>query len=102
MGAIAELIFFPALLAGPLGRVFKPRKKQEQTTVGEPTAPTGPPQLQVVHDDDADDDQTDEAEVTNDDSASNQNGDSGAPAPHTSRARTPRSLRRDLPHRRRG
>jgi len=29
MGVIAELIFFPALLAGPLGLVFKPRKKKE-------------------------------------------------------------------------
>jgi hypothetical protein len=27
-GVVAELIFFPALLAGPLGRVFKPRKKK--------------------------------------------------------------------------
>ena len=30
MGVVAELIFFPALLAGPLGLVFKPRKKQDQ------------------------------------------------------------------------
>jgi uncharacterized protein len=29
MGVAAELIFFPALLAGPLGLVFKPRKKKE-------------------------------------------------------------------------
>jgi predicted RND superfamily exporter protein len=27
MGVLAELIFFPAILAGPLGSVFKPRKK---------------------------------------------------------------------------
>ena len=27
LGAVAELIYFPALLAGPLGSVFKPRKK---------------------------------------------------------------------------
>jgi hypothetical protein len=26
MGVVAELIFFPAILAGPLGVVFKPRK----------------------------------------------------------------------------
>jgi hypothetical protein len=30
MGVISELIFFPALLAGPLGSVFKPRKKPPQ------------------------------------------------------------------------
>jgi uncharacterized protein len=29
MGVVAELIFFPALLAGPLGMVFKPRKRKE-------------------------------------------------------------------------
>jgi len=29
MGVVAELIFFPALLAGPLGVVFKPRKRKE-------------------------------------------------------------------------
>lgn len=29
MGVIAELIFFPALLAGPLGAVFKPRARKE-------------------------------------------------------------------------
>jgi predicted RND superfamily exporter protein len=31
MGVIAELIFFPAILAGPLGVVFKPRKRKEET-----------------------------------------------------------------------
>lgn len=30
MGVVAELIFFPALLAGPLGLVFKPRKKKDE------------------------------------------------------------------------
>jgi hypothetical protein len=29
MGVAAELIFFPALLAGPLGSVFKPRARKE-------------------------------------------------------------------------
>jgi hypothetical protein len=28
LGVVAELIFFPALLAGPLGLVFKPRKRK--------------------------------------------------------------------------
>jgi predicted RND superfamily exporter protein len=105
MGAIAELIFFPALLAGPLGAMFKPRKKSEQPGVSQPPAASGPPQLQVVHDDDAVDEETDEAEAVADGSAADaadQNGDSGAPAPHTARGRTPRSLRRDVPHRRRG
>jgi hypothetical protein len=53
LGAVAELIYFPALLAGPLGLVFKPRRK--------PAIPHGPsrrdlaepvvvrqPQLQIV------------------------------------------------------
>ncbi|QDU28262.1 MMPL family protein [Anatilimnocola aggregata] len=30
MGVVAELIFFPALLAGPLGVVFKPRKRKDE------------------------------------------------------------------------
>jgi hypothetical protein len=30
-GMIAELIFFPALLAGPLGAVFKPRTTTRST-----------------------------------------------------------------------
>ncbi|MEX2026774.1 MAG: hypothetical protein WEH44_05725, partial [Pirellulaceae bacterium] len=34
MGIISELIFLPAILAGPLGLVFKPRKKR-------PAAPSG-------------------------------------------------------------
>jgi len=33
MGVVAELIFFPALLAGPLGRVFRPRKAPVEATV---------------------------------------------------------------------
>jgi uncharacterized protein len=31
MGVVAELIFFPALLAGPLGLVFKPRKRKDES-----------------------------------------------------------------------
>lgn len=37
-GVVAELIFFPALLAGPLGVVFKPRKLAEETPVADPLA----------------------------------------------------------------
>jgi hypothetical protein len=51
LGAIAELVFFPALLAGPLGLAFKPRKKPGRTP--EPaTESNGPPQLLIVRDDD--------------------------------------------------
>ncbi|MCI0360357.1 MAG: MMPL family transporter, partial [Planctomycetaceae bacterium] len=100
MGAIAELIFFPALLAGPLGAMFKPRKKSGQDSrppAGEQPA-AGPPQLVVVHDDEALDEDSE-------DSADGSAGadDSGiASAPHTGRTRSPRSLRRDSSHRRRG
>ena len=34
LGVAAELIFFPALLAGPLGVVFKPRKQKEMEETG--------------------------------------------------------------------
>jgi predicted RND superfamily exporter protein len=32
LGVVAELIFFPAILAGPLGLVFRPRAKPEEET----------------------------------------------------------------------
>jgi hypothetical protein len=48
MGVVAELIFFPALLAGPLGLVFKPRKKvaadsgsQQEVAAAEPVMAAG-------------------------------------------------------------
>jgi predicted RND superfamily exporter protein len=45
MGVIAELIFFPAILAGPLGSVFKPRKKPQVTPVDrEPVTPIVEPE----------------------------------------------------------
>ncbi|HEY2414200.1 MAG TPA: MMPL family transporter [Pirellulaceae bacterium] len=54
LGAVAELIYFPALLAGPLGSVFKPRKKA--TVPGHDAHGTGAahaepeiPRLSVVH-----------------------------------------------------
>lgn len=59
LGAVAELIFFPALLAGPLGSVFKPRKRKAPPAAGEASAEApareGPPQLQIVRHDDLDD-----------------------------------------------
>jgi predicted RND superfamily exporter protein len=102
LGAVAELIFFPALLAGPLGAMFKPRKKPGQSA-GPAPATAGPPQLVVVRDDE---EQSELAAATGDeDSADGSAGedDSGiAAAPHTGRARAPRGLRRDASHRRRG
>jgi hypothetical protein len=50
LGAVAELLYFPALLAGPLGSVFKPRMKP--TTAGDDThgaAEPEVPRLTVVH-----------------------------------------------------
>jgi hypothetical protein len=52
---VAELLYFPALLAGPLGSVFKPRKKPAAAghgSHGMKTAhaePEIPPRLSVVH-----------------------------------------------------
>jgi hypothetical protein len=40
LGAIAELIYFPALLAGPLGRMFKPRR---QAAISPAAVPAGHP-----------------------------------------------------------
>jgi hypothetical protein len=37
-GVVAELIFFPALLAGPLGVVFKPRKSAADAPTADPLA----------------------------------------------------------------
>jgi uncharacterized membrane protein YdfJ with MMPL/SSD domain len=105
MGAVAELIFFPALLAGPLGSVFKPRKRPGQSAEGQPAVAAGPPQLQIVHNDDFAHDEVADDELADDDSADGSAGDGtsgSAPPPHTGRARTPRSLRRDTSHRKRG
>ena len=79
LGAIAELIYFPALLAGPLGVVFKPKKRQP----GEHDAATPQPQLAIVrHDDEAE-------------------GDGHpAPPPHSGSAAPARHVRQDTPHRR--
>ena len=101
LGAVAELIFFPALLAGPLGAMFKPRKKADQPSNPVPAA-AGPPQLVVVRDEDGD---VGQGSALDEDSADGSAGeeDSGiAAAPHTGLARGPRSLRRDASHRRRG
>jgi hypothetical protein len=93
LGAVAELIFFPALLAGPLGLVFKPRKKPAQGAPSiEPAA--GPPQLQVIRHDAAEEDLPDQQTEQAD------QADAGSvPPPHTGRT-VPRPVRRDAPHRR--
>src|SRR2546430_14928430 len=56
LGAVAELIYFPALLAGPLGAGFKPREKAvaaHRTVHGAhlPAEEPRQPQLQVVRHD---------------------------------------------------
>jgi predicted RND superfamily exporter protein len=83
LGAIAELIYFPALLAGPLGSVFKPRKRK----ASQPEATHAQPQLLVVH---REDEPAEEAAAASGHSA---------PPPHTGAAPA-RHVRKDLPHRR--
>ena len=93
LGAVAELIFFPALLAGPLGAFFKPRKKPGQAAATDEATTAGPPQLQVVRHDAADEESPEQpADAAEDD----QNG--SVPPPHTGRATVPRAVRRDGPH----
>jgi predicted RND superfamily exporter protein len=48
LGVVAELIYFPALLAGPLGSVFKPRKKKAGEQNLDPSHADAVPQLVVV------------------------------------------------------
>jgi hypothetical protein len=102
LGAIAELIFFPALLAGPLGAMFKPRKKVPQAA-GPAPASAGPPQLVVVRDEESADDDSQSSALDEDSADGSAGDDSGiATSPHTGRGRTTRNLRRDGSHRRRG
>lgn len=91
LGVVAELIYFPALLAGPLGSVFKPRKKNagEQSSSEAPLeAASAQPQLVVVGHD-----ELHRADATGDASA--------VPPPHQagSRSGVHRSLRADRSHR---
>ena len=102
LGAVAELIYFPALLAGPLGLVFKPRKKAgaigadarvEYQIADEPRQP----QLTIIHREDlVEDVADDELSVVGDADSSGQS----APAPHTIKSSSLRHLRPDSPHRR--
>ena len=90
LGAVAELIYFPALLAGPLGSVFKPRKKPapaDSLRLHDPEP--RPPQLVVIgHDDQGDEELP----------PSDGNGHSLS-APH-GKAGQHRQFRQDTPHRR--
>ena len=97
LGAVAELIYFPALLAGPLGMVFKPRKK----VAGHDEAHSEPrqPQLVVIHNDDETLDEPAEDELS---IAAVDGTTTNPPAPHTHSGKTGalRHLRQDTPHRR--
>jgi hypothetical protein len=102
LGAVAELIYFPALLAGPLGMVFRPRRKT--FVVHDGHLPAGAeieeprqPQLQVVHHDDAGDEADEPLSVV---AAEGDAGGQLAPPPHTAKAGQNRLLRQDTPHRR--
>jgi predicted RND superfamily exporter protein len=93
-GAVAELIYFPALLAGPLGMVFKPRKGAQLGDVHFHDAHVDhtpqPPQLQIVRTDDPADDAA----------ADGDGHDAGLPHPHAPNTLPLRHMRQDSPHRR--
>jgi len=98
LGAIAELIYFPALLAGPLGNVFKPRKRAgtEEGDAHELSlieSEPRQPQLAIVRHDDVIDDATDDVPHIHADGDHNGNG--GGPRPNQ-----PRRVRQDTSHRR--
>jgi hypothetical protein len=96
LGAIAELIYFPALLAGPLGMVFRPRKKAAAS--GETLAdgsPSAGPQLHVVSGEDPGEEFASEHK-----SLATSAATSGVQAPYGPQKGTPRHLRPDAPHRR--
>jgi predicted RND superfamily exporter protein len=101
LGAVAELIYFPALLAGPLGRVFRPRLKPGRTTAESSheahTAEPPQPQFTIVHREDV-------AEETPEPALSivgeSESDTAGAPIPRGPKTSTLRHLRQDTPHRR--
>jgi predicted RND superfamily exporter protein len=95
-GAIAELVYFPAILAGPLGMVFKPRKKlaaNQETGLDSPESlESRQPQLQIVHHDEP----AEEIALVDGAAASQP-----AQGPHTAgRSGSRRQVRPDAPHRR--
>jgi predicted RND superfamily exporter protein len=101
LGAVAELIYFPALLAGPLGMVFRPRLKAGRTTSesGHEDNTTEPrqPQFNIVHREDMPEETAEPALSIVGEAESV----TSAPAiPHGSKGGTLRHLRQDTPHRR--
>ena len=99
LGAVAELIYFPALLAGPLGLVFKPRKKgvPHRTVHDAHVIHEEPrqPQLQIVrHDEAASDAELEELAVV---AGADGNGHAVA-APHRAKTAPQLHLRQDTPH----
>jgi predicted RND superfamily exporter protein len=96
LGAIAELIYFPALLAGPLGRVFRPRRQAAQQPAAAPVASDEPkplpvPRLAVVGPEDLA--EAEEQAASAPSAAPGTPNTSGPAVPH-------RHLRADAPHRR--
>lgn len=106
LGVVAELIYFPALLAGPLGSVFKPRKKQaaagDQPSESE-ELPASQPQLQIVRHDDLGEDELHEAGKPLSPAALTRqdDGENPIPPPHTPSGKPGalRNLRQDSLHR---
>jgi predicted RND superfamily exporter protein len=102
LGAVAELIYFPALLAGPLGMVFKPRRKGgvvgDQSHIDH-AVDHGPrqPHLQVVHHDDPGDEAEEELTVV---AAEASDDVHSLSTPHGPKSGPHRHLRSDSPHRR--
>jgi hypothetical protein len=97
LGAVAELIYFPALLAGPLGSVFKPRKKAGSLRIDEASDPEPTRvQLQVVHHEDSGE-RLAAVELSIVD-ASDDDGHA-TPSPHRKKSGLHRNVRPDAPHR---
>jgi hypothetical protein len=99
LGAVAELIYFPALLAGPLGLVFRPRKKatsprtvhEAHNVQEEPRQP----QLQIVRRDDT----VRDAELVEVAAVSEADGNGHAiTAPHRAKTGPQLHLRQDTLH----
>lgn len=92
LGAVAELIYFPAILAGPLGRVFKPRPRRANED--QPAERGYPPQLSIIHQDDLVEEPAAAFAIVGD--ADNH----GQPPPHSPKSGTSRHHRQDSSHRR--
>jgi len=105
LGAVAELIYFPALLAGPLGMVFKPRKivsgghgAPDHSSRDEAASArmAQQHQLQVVHHDDS----GEEAPLDEGQTVPAETGGGALLRPAAAKSGQPRRIRSDTPHRR--